>query len=128
MTVTTHPLTALLDEADESTVARHRKKADRIRTLIADLRTDLENDRQRRQAEAQARAEVGHLEEALAEAKAKLREAKGQPAPAARTRQQPKGEFPCRLEGCDKVYDTPQGRSLHERMKCERRDVTAVAS
>lgn len=33
----------------------------------------------------------------------------------------PKGEHPCRHDGCDRVYDTPQGRSLHERMKCEHR-------
>lgn len=74
----THPLTALLDEAEESSVARHRRKAERIRTLIAELRTDLECDRERREAEERAREEVAELEKALAEAKAALRQAKGQ--------------------------------------------------
>lgn len=74
---TTHPLTALLDEAEESTVARHRRKAEKIRTLIAELRVDLEADRERREAEQRARDEVAELEKALADAKAALRAAKG---------------------------------------------------
>lgn len=72
---TTHPLTALLDEAESSTVAKHRRKAERIRTLLADLKTELDSDRERRQAEAEARAAVERLQEQLAEAKAALKQA-----------------------------------------------------
>lgn len=91
---------------------------DRLREL---LREDEEKHAERRKADAAkaaARAEVERLEAQLTAAKAKLR---GKPAAAKKSHPLTKGEHPCRNEGCDKVYDTPQGRSLHERMKCEHR-------
>lgn len=103
---------------------------DRLRTL---LREDEEKHAARRKAErekAAARAEVERLKQQLAEAQAKLR---GGKAPAKETkaakapRERGALDFPCRNDGCDKAYDTPQGRSMHERMKCDHRD-QAVAS
>lgn len=74
-TISTHPLTALLDEAETSGVAKHARKATKIRTLLAELKSDLAADRQRRTAEAAARAEVERLQEELAEARARLKSA-----------------------------------------------------
>lgn len=94
---------------------------DRLRGMI---REDEEKHSEKRKAEAEKakiRAEVERLEHELAAAKAKLR---GKPiATTSPTTAQPRpstGEtYACRHDGCDKTYDTPQGRSLHERMKCE---------
>ena len=94
----------------------------KLRTLI---REDEEKHAERRKADAAraaARAEVERLEQQLAAAKAKLRGDKPAPAtqqPAATTA--PKVEHPCRNDGCDRVFDTGQGRSLHERLRCEHR-------
>lgn len=104
---------------------------DRLRTL---LREDEAKHAERRKAErekAEARAEVERLKAQLAEAQAKLRGGKkptAKKAAAAKPARVPGSlDFACRNDGCDKAYDTPQGRSLHERMKCEHRD-QAVAS
>lgn len=107
---------------------------DRLRSLIAE---DEEKNAAKRRAAAEkaaARAEVERLEAQLAAAKAKLR---GKPAGAnattaptaaeAKKSTAPRGEYPCRNDGCDKVIDTPQGRGLHERQHCEHRP-EAVAS
>lgn len=72
------PLLQLLDEADASDRASHRRKADRIRALLSELRADLEADRERQEQAREARAEVERLSRELAEAKARLR---GGPAP-----------------------------------------------
>jgi hypothetical protein len=103
---------------------------DKLRTLI---REDQDKHAARRKAEAEkaaARAEVDRLEAQLAEAKAKLRGGKPTPKTPAEpkpARVQGSLDYPCGNDGCDKAYDTPQGRSLHERMKCEHR-AEAVAS
>lgn len=115
-TALAHPSKRIRTAAD-----RLLDQADKLRDLI---REDDQKNAARRKIEAEkaaARAEVERLQEQLAAAKAKLR---GQAPAAARSkkgRPLPKGEHPCRHDGCDRVYDTPQGRSLHERMKCEHR-------
>lgn len=121
----------------QSAAAKLLEQAERLRSLLEE---DDRKNAARRHAEAEkakARAEVQRLEEQLAAAKAKLRGSSTSSttkAAAAGTRKGTplhKGEHPCRHDGCDKVYDTPQGRSLHERMKCEHRpqaDTEAAAS
>lgn len=76
---------------------------------------------------AKARAEVERLEKQLVEAKAKLRGQQATTTPAEKppASTAPKGEHPCRNDGCDRIFDTGQGRSLHERMKCEHRSQAA---
>lgn len=59
---------------------------------------------------ARAREEVLRLEKELAAAREKLR---GQPQPHRRPPRP--GTHTCTIEGCDRTFDTSQGRSLHER-------------
>lgn len=122
-----HPAKRIQNQADKVFDA-----LDRLRAMI---REDDEKNAEKRKAEADkaaARAEVERLEQALAEARAKLRgksyshkDLNSEVAKVKTTA--PKGEHPCRNDGCDKVYDTPQGRSLHERMKCEHRAEAAAS-
>lgn len=101
---------------------------DRLRTL---LREDQEKNSEKRKADAAkaaARAEVERLEQLLRDAKAKLRgngpttttkpKAKRETAP---------GSHACGNDGCDRTFDTGQGRSLHERMRCEHRRQDAAS-
>lgn len=101
---------------------------DKVRSL---LREDQEKHAAKRQAEAAkaaARVEVERLERQLREAKAKLRGGKKEAATSSseqpRATTAPKGEYPCRNEGCDDIKDTPQGRSLHERRHCPHREAS----
>lgn len=103
---------------------------DRLRTLLREDETKHAARRKAEREKAAARAEVERLQQQLAEAKAKLRGGK-QPAKktaAAKPARVPGAlDYPCRNDGCDKAYDTPQGRSLHERMKCEHRAEAAAS-
>lgn len=118
-----HPAKRINNAADRAFDA-----LDRLRTL---LREDAEKHAAKRAAEAAktaARAEVERLEAALREAKAKLRGSPGEiTAPTTTRNTAPKGDYPCRNDGCDKHHDTPQGRSLHERRHCEHRAQSASA-
>lgn len=101
---------------------------DRLRALIRD---DEERHAAKRAADAEKaklRAQVAQLEQQLRQAKEKLR-GPGKSTTTVKTPRAtvPKGEFPCRLDGCDRVYDTPQGRSMHERMKCPHRPAQAAS-
>lgn len=126
---------ALLNEAKAHASKRIQSAADkaldaigRVRDLIAEDEERHSAKRKADAAKAAARAEVERLEKQLAEAKAKLRGGKApKPATAAKATRNtaPKGDYPCRLDGCDKHYDTPQGRSLHERLRCELREQAA---
>lgn len=128
-TAKAHPAKRIQNQAD--------KVFDALDRLQAMIREDEEKNAEKRKAEAEkaaARAEVERLEQALAEARAKLRgksyshkELNTEVAAAKAKTTAPKGEYPCRNDGCDKVYDTPQGRSLHERMKCEHRTEAAAS-
>lgn len=122
----------LLNNAKGHPSKQVQRQADRVFDAIdrlkALIREDAEKNSERRKAEAEKqrlRAEVAELEAKLAQAKARLR---GKPAPApaapaAKTTAPRTGEtYPCRNAGCDRDFDTPQGRSLHERMKCDHRD------
>lgn len=117
----------LLDSARTHESKRIQRAAERVLEDLKKLRQLLRDDQakhaERRRAEAakaKAREEVERLEQQLAEARAKLRPKKSD-APKPRGTTAPKGEHPCRNAGCDRVFDTGQGRSLHERMKCEHR-------
>lgn len=96
---------------------------DRLRGLI---REDEEKNAAKRKAAAEkaaAKAEVERLQEQLRAAKAKL---KGSTATAPkRTVNLPHGDYPCR-SGCDRNFDTPQGRSAHERRAHEGFDPKAA--
>lgn len=70
----------------------------------------VEARREREAAAARAREEVLRLEKELAAAREKLR---GQPQPHRRPPRP--GTHMCTIEGCDRTFDTSQGRSLHER-------------
>jgi hypothetical protein len=93
--------------------------------MLAELSAALDRQEADDAAREAARKDVERLERQLAEAKAKLR---GAPTPKAETTPRntaPKGIHPCRNEGCGRVFDTGQGRSLHERMKCDFRTEAA---
>jgi hypothetical protein len=115
---------AVLTRAAQSDSKRLRAKGERIAAMLDELSAALDSYESANAEREQARKEVERLERQLAEAKAKLR-GSTKPAPAAQVRSITKGEFPCRNEGCDRVFDTGQGRSLHERLKCEHRDEAA---
>lgn len=80
-----------------------RKLAERIDGLLARLRADIKADRE----DAERRAKIRELEEQLA----KLKGAKSTTGKAKRTLT--KGEFPCPVDGCDSVFDTKQGVTMH---------------
>lgn len=121
----------LLNTAKSHPAKRIQNAADRcfdaIDTLKRMIAEDEEKHAERRKAEAAkaaARAEVERLEAQLREAKARLGRKQGNKVsrPTA-----PKGEHPCRNDGCDRIFDTGQGRSMHERMKCPHRAEAASA-
>lgn len=116
-----HTAGAMKRKGIVSLSARISKDLERLRTMVAEEQSKEAERVAATAAKAAALAEVEQLEAQLAAAKAKLR---GDAQVI--TRHQPKGEFPCRHEGCSKVYDTPQGRSLHERMKCDLREQAAL--
>lgn len=66
-------IAALITEAQQSTRARTRKRADKISDLVADLRGILAAERDEDQRRETARKEIEKLERQLAEAKQKLR-------------------------------------------------------
>lgn len=122
-------LDTLLEVAREHPSKRIQNAASRINTCAQQLRELLRQDDEKNAArrkieaeKAEARREVERLEEQLAAAKAKLRR-KGtvSGSTSRRGRPLPKGHHPCSHASCDRVFDTPQGRSLHERTKCEHR-------
>jgi hypothetical protein len=134
---------ALLDRAEEhpakriqNAAAKVRADVDRLRELI---REDEEKNAEKRKAaaeraaakrkaaeeKAKAKEEVERLKAELAEAQAKLRGGKAKPAAAKPARERGSLDYACRNDGCDKAYDTPQGRSMHERLRCEHREQAA---
>jgi len=129
--VVTHPdeIRVLLNTAKGHPSKRIQNAADkvfdaldRVKALISEDEAKNSKRRKADQARAKARAEVERLEAELAAAKTKLR---GKPAPAA-TSSRSRGpverdgqEYPCRHDGCDRVFDTPQGRAMHERLRCD---------
>lgn len=120
-TAKAHPSKRIQAAAD-----RAFDQLDRIRTLIHEDEEKNADKRRIAAEKAAARAEVEHLEEQLRAARAKLRDkTTTPPSTQPRPTTAPKGEHPCRNEGCERVFDTGQGRSLHERMKCEHRVAAA---
>lgn len=67
------PLASLLAQADESTRARTRNRAEKIRALVAELRAALLEESESDAEREEARKEVERLERQLAEARARLR-------------------------------------------------------
>jgi hypothetical protein len=63
----------LLTNGAQSTRARTRKKADRLRALVTDLRVILNSEAQEDEQRTQAQAEVERLTRELAEARTRLR-------------------------------------------------------
>ncbi|TIC78799.1 hypothetical protein [Nocardioides sp. GY 10127] len=124
-------LGALLAEAEDSPMARHRRAAATIRDRIDTLRADLEDYRRTHEEEEKARKEVEAARRALAAAQDRLRAASGKP-PAKKSQPaavvKPRGELihECQNEGCDRRFDTTQGRSMHQRMKCEHRPTASA--
>jgi hypothetical protein len=113
------PVIAVLDAADESTRAATRRKAERARALLSELRATVAAEKAEDEQRAEAQSEIDRLQRELADAKAKLRGG----VTATVTRIQPKGDHPC--SGCGKPFDTPQGKSLHERRHCPNREASA---
>jgi hypothetical protein len=125
----------LIHAAKQSEKKRISALADRILEDCAKLRglleaeTEASKAKKREQAEREAaQAEVKHLEEQLKAARAKLRPAKKTTSQRTSTTTAPKGEYPCRNQPCEAMYDTPQGRSMHERMHCEHRPEAQAAA
>lgn len=125
-------LDTLLEVAREHPSKRIQNAAGRIDSYAQQLRDLLREDDEKNAArrkieaeKAEARREVERLEEQLAAAKAKLRRKGTATGSTSRKgRPLPKGHHPCSHTGCVRVFDTPQGRSLHERTKCEHRPTT----
>lgn len=121
-------LDAILQRAEQSPRARYVKRAAKIRELIQSLASDIAATEAEDAERDAARKEIEQLQAKLAKAKAKLRgpskpTVSSSSAPKRLTA--PKGEYPCRNNGCGVMYDTPQGRSMHERMHCEHREQAA---
>lgn len=99
---------------------------DRLRGLI---REDEERNAEKRRIAAEkaaAKAEVERLEAQLRAAKAKLRGAKPATAAASKpTAEHGPGEHACGNDGCDRSFDTKQGRVMHERLRCPHRPAAA---
>jgi hypothetical protein len=100
------PIEDLLRQAENHDQPRIVRKAEKVRSLIDDLETAIEADK----ADAEKRAKIAKLEAELAA----LRGTK--PRKAERSDRLTRGEHPCRVDGCDAVKDTAQGRAAHERM------------
>lgn len=71
--VVNDPIIALLDKADQSGRATLARKADRVRDLLAEIKTGVELAAHENEARRQAQAEVERLQRELAEARAILR-------------------------------------------------------
>lgn len=69
----TDPIITLLDRADECGRAALSRKADRVRDLLAEIRTGIDLAEHEERAKREAREEVERLSRELAEAKARLR-------------------------------------------------------
>lgn len=69
----TDTIANLLANGQQSTRARTRRKAERVRELVSDLRVILNNEAQEDEQRTQAAAEVERLTRELSEAKARLR-------------------------------------------------------
>ncbi|SOD72756.1 hypothetical protein SAMN05892883_2101 [Jatrophihabitans sp. GAS493] len=124
---------AILEEAATSDSKRIVNLGERIRHDLDVLNNRLREDREGAQARRAARAEIAELEAALKIAKAKLRGGSATPATPSAAPQQPTpikaaGEHPCQYEGCDRVFDTAQGRAGHQRFVHEGFDPKAVAA
>lgn len=105
------PATAsLIERGQKHPLPKIRGLADKAHKALAALHAALEDDA----GKAAARAEVARLEAQLAAAKAKL---KGTTTvtPAAASKPTSTGTHPCRADGCDRTFDSGQGRALHER-------------
>lgn len=105
---------ALIAAGRASGSKRITAQADRVAAGITKLgdmlaaeRAKVEARRKQAEAKRQAREEVERLQQELAAARAKLR--------PTTTRPREKITHPCTVDGCDRVFDTSQGRSLHER-------------
>lgn len=81
----------------------------KLRDMLAAEQAKSEARREREAAAKSAREEVQRLEKQLADARAKLR------GPRPHRRPPRPGVHPCTVEGCDRTFDTSQGRSLHQR-------------
>lgn len=66
-------LAAVLAEAEQSSRARTRNRAQKVREMVEDLRTVVATEREDDKRRESARKEVERLEKALREAKAKMR-------------------------------------------------------
>lgn len=119
----------LLNTAKAHPSKRIQNAANRVFDQIGKLRDLIAEDEQKHAAKRaesaakeKARARIKALEAEIAAEKAKLR---GKPVASAtdapRATTAPKGEYPCRNEGCDEIKDTGQGRSMHERFHCPHR-------
>lgn len=116
----------ILARAEKSPRPRLVKRAAKIRDLISTLGTDVEVAEAEDAEKEAARKEVERLERQLAEAKAKLR-GKSPDTPDAKVKPTPirVGHFVCKNEGCGRSFSSPQGKSIHERRHCERRERAA---
>lgn len=92
---------------DRSKLAWARDVLAELGDMLAAERAKVEARRKQAEAKRQAREEVERLQQELAAARAKLR--------PTTTRPREKITHPCTVDGCDRVFDTSQGRSLHER-------------
>lgn len=122
-TAKAHPSKRIQAAADKAIDALAK-----VRDLLAE---DEEKNAEKRRLESEkaaAKAEVERLEKQLRDAKARLRGGTSTPAPKAKkaSNTAPKGDHPCRHTGCDRVFDTGQGRSLHERLRCEHRPASVA--
>jgi chromosome segregation ATPase len=73
LTAKADPMIAVLDAADESSRTATRRKAERVRTLLSDLRSTIAAEKAEDEQKAAARTEIERLERELAKAKARLR-------------------------------------------------------
>jgi hypothetical protein len=67
------PMIAVLDAADESARAATRRKAEKVRTLLSELRSAVAAERAEDQQKVEARKEIERLQLELVKAKARLR-------------------------------------------------------
>ena len=108
----------LLAAAEQHSKAAIRNLAERIRNLVDDLESRIEQaaaDEQRKARIAALKAEI-----------ASLTSATPTKSSTGRTRRQPKGVYPCKDPGCDRVLDTPQGAAAHHRRAHEGFDPNAA--
>lgn len=100
-------IAAVLAEADKSTRARTRNRADKVRALVEELRSTLAAEREADRQREAARKEVERLERQLADAKARLRGGSTTPVVV--------GDFTCE---CGRTFSRSQGLSRH-RNNCD---------